>query len=172
MSDLVQPSTADEARTRADRIRSGMRVLAEWQDDVIAAYVAQDWTALGYETWLAYLDGEYGEHRVRLPRDQRREIVAGMAQAGMSTRAIGAAIGVDQKTVVNDRLASTEEFSSVPATVLSLDGRERPAARPAADPHTWVEPDETAIPGQAHALEHTALETVTPTVTRRRPKWS
>jgi len=90
----------------------------------------------------------------------------------MSTRAIGAAIGVDQKTVVNDRLASTEEFSSVPATVLSLDGRERPAARPAADPHTWVELDDTAIPGQSHVLEHTALETVTPTVTRRRPKWS
>jgi hypothetical protein len=104
MSDLVQPSTAEEARSRADRIRSGMQVLAQWQTDVIAAYAARDWTALGYETWAAYLDGEYGEHRVRLPRDQRREIVAGMAQAGMSTRAIGSAIGVDQKTVVNDRL--------------------------------------------------------------------
>jgi len=91
----------------------------------------------------------------------------------MSTRAIGAAIGTSHTTVDRD-LADTS-VTNVPVertTVLSLDGRERPAARPAADPHTWVELDDTAIPGQSHVLEHTALETVTPTVTRRRPKWS
>lgn len=139
MNDIVQASTAEEARARAERIRSGMRVLAEWQADVIAAYAARDWDALGYETWDAYLDGEYGEHRVRLPRDQRREIVASMSAAGMSTRAIGAAVGVDHKTVVNDR-AATGEFSPVPDTVFSLDGRERPATRPTPDPHLWIEP--------------------------------
>lgn len=139
MTDIVQASAPEEARARADRIRSGMRVLAEWQQDVIAAYAARDWEALGYATWDAYIDGEYGEHRVRLPREQRREIVAGMSAAGMSTRAIGAAVGVDQKTVVNDR-AATEEFSSVPETVLSLDGRERPASRPAPEPNIWTEP--------------------------------
>lgn len=126
----VQQATPEAARARAERIRSGMRVLAEWQDDVIAAYVARDWVALGYAAWDAYLDGEYGEDRVQLPREQRREMVAGMAQAGMSTRAIGAALSVDQKTVVNDRARSTEESSSVPERVLSLDGRERPASRP------------------------------------------
>jgi hypothetical protein len=130
VNEIVQASTAEEARTRADRIRSGMRVLAEWQQDVITAYAAQDWNALGYDTWDAYLDGEFGEHRVKLPRDQRREIVAGMSAAGMSSRAIGAAVGVDHKTVVNDRIA-TGEFSPVPETVLSLDGRERPAFRSA-----------------------------------------
>ncbi|MEU6990307.1 hypothetical protein ABZ953_06550 [Streptomyces sp. NPDC046465] len=128
MNEIVQASTAEEARSRADRIRTGMRVLAEWQTDVITAYAAQDWLALGYDTWDAYLDGEFGEHRVKLPRDQRREIVASMSAAGMSSRAIGAAVGVDQKTVVTDR-AATEEFSSVGSTVLSLDGRERPASR-------------------------------------------
>lgn len=139
MTDIVQAPNTEEARARADRIRSGMRVLAEWQQDVIAAYAARDWDALGYATWDAYIDGEYGEHRVRLPREQRREIVAGMSAAGMSTRAIGAAVGVDQKTVVNDR-AATEENSSVPETVLSLDGRERPASRPAPEPNIWIEP--------------------------------
>jgi len=130
MNEIVQASTAEEARARAERIRSGMRVLAEWQQDVIAAYAAQDWAALGYDTWDGYLDGEFGEHRVKLPREQRREIVAGMSAAGMSSRAIGAAVGVDHKTVVNDR-AATGEFSPVPETVLSLDGRERPAFRSA-----------------------------------------
>ncbi|WP_406170194.1 hypothetical protein OIE52_38950 [Streptomyces canus] len=130
MNEIAQPSTAEEARARAERIRSGMRVLAEWQQDVIAAYAKDDWRTLGYASWDAYLDGEFGEHRVKLPREQRREIVASMSAAGMSTRAIGAAVGVDHKTVVNDR-AATGEFSPVPETVLSLDGRERPATRPA-----------------------------------------
>jgi len=139
VTDIVQAPNTEEARARADRIRSGMRVLAEWQQDVIAAYAARDWEALDYESWDAYLDGEYGEHRVRLPREQRREIVAGMSAAGMSTRAIGAAVGVDHKTVVNDR-AATGEFSPVPETVLSLDGRERPSARPAPAENFWDEP--------------------------------
>ncbi|MFC8447579.1 hypothetical protein [Kitasatospora sp. NPDC057223] len=169
MSDLAQNSSVEEARSRAERIRTGMALLAQWQTDVIAAYAARDWIALGYETWAAYLDGEYGEHRVRLPRDQRREIVAGMAQAGMSTRAIGDAVGSDQSTVVRDLSATDANASVERTTVLSLDGRERPAARTAPDLHTWVEQDDSTIPGQSHVLEHTALETVTPTVTRRRP---
>jgi len=139
VTQIVQASAPEEARARADRIRSGMRVLAEWQQDVIAAYAARDWDTLGYETWDAYIDGEYGEHRVRLPREQRREIVAGMSAAGMSSRAIGAAVGVDHKTVVNDR-AATGENSPVPETVLSLDGRERPATRPAPEENFWDEP--------------------------------
>jgi hypothetical protein len=40
----------------------------------------------------------------------RREIVAELTEEGMSTRQIGAALGVDQKTVVNDQHA--EEISS------------------------------------------------------------
>lgn len=132
MNEIVQASTAEEARARADRIRSGMRVLAEWQQDVIAAYAAQDWDALGYDTWDAYLDGEFGEHRVKLPREQRREIVAGMSAAGMSTRAIGAALGTGNATVYRDLQATvSDETDERPEVVLSLDGRERPASRPA-----------------------------------------
>ncbi|MEU5772646.1 hypothetical protein ABZ819_04990 [Streptomyces venezuelae] len=135
MNEIVQASTAEEARTRADRIRTGMRVLAEWQTDVITAYAARDWEALGYETWDAYLDGEYGEHRVRLPRDQRREIVAGMSAAGMSSRAIGAAVGTSYATVQRD-IEATDTNVSVGESrmVLSLDGRERPAVQAQPEP--------------------------------------
>jgi hypothetical protein len=139
VTDIVQAPTTEEARARADRIRVGMRVLAEWQTDVIAAYAARDWEALGYETWDAYLDGEYGEHRVRLPREQRREIVAGMSAAGMSSRAIGSAVGVDQSTVVRD-IDRSDANASVPETVLSLDGRARPASRLTPDENVWIEP--------------------------------
>lgn len=136
---LVLTSTADEAQERANRIRSGMRVLADWQTDVIAAYTARDWAVLGYETWDAYLDGEYGEHRIQLPREQRREIVAGMAQAGMSTRAIGSALGASKDTVHRD-LSSVSDETDDARTVLSLDGRGRPASRPVAEENVWIEP--------------------------------
>lgn len=141
MTEIVQAPNTEEARARADRIRSGMRLLAEWQQDVIAAYAARDWEALGYNTWDAYIDGEYGEHRVRLPREQRREIVAGMSAAGMSSRAIGSAVGSSYATVQRD-LEATDTNVSVDEqrTVLSLDGRERPAFRAAADENVWVEP--------------------------------
>ncbi len=141
MTQIVQASAPEEARARADRIRSGMRVLAEWQQDVIAAYAARDWEALGYESWDAYLDGEYGEHRVRLPREQRREIVAGMSAAGMSTRAIGSAVGVHHDTVHRDVQATVgNPTDGEPRTVLSLDGRERPASRRPTDEIVRVEP--------------------------------
>lgn len=134
MNEIAQPSTAEEARARAERIRSGMRVLAEWQQDVIAAYAKDDWRTLGYASWDAYLDGEFGEHRVKLPREQRREIVASMSAAGMSTRAIGAAVGTSHMTVQRelDQPSVTNVPVDRPVMVLSLDGRERPATRPSA----------------------------------------
>lgn len=146
MTEIVQAPTTEEARARAERIRSGMRVLAEWQTDVIAAYAARDWETLGYETWDAYLDGEYGEHRVRLPRDQRREIVAGMSTAGMSTRAIGAAIGVHHDTVNSDVQATVgNPTDGESRTVLSLDGRERPATRPSTKANPESDPDADGV---------------------------
>ena len=167
MSDLVVPSSADEARTRADRIRSGMRVLAEWQQDVIAAYAARDWAVLGYETWDAYLAGEYGEHRVRLPREQRREIVAGMAQAGMSTRAIGAAIGAGNATVHRD-LAASGVPDETPA-VQGIDGKSYAAFRPAreteADTNIWLEPG-TEPPD---VVDAELVDEVAPPKAKRRP---
>lgn len=67
--------------------------------------------ALGYPSWTAYIADVMGEEPLRLSRDDRREIVHYLTGEGMSTRAIGATLGVDQKTVVNDRRAG-EEISS------------------------------------------------------------
>jgi hypothetical protein len=101
--------TAAEARALTDRIRGTLTIA---HDLIASAYTGRAWVALGYESWDAYCAGEFTEARmVRLEREQRREIVASMRSAGMSTRAIASGIGVDQKTVVND-LRSGEESSS------------------------------------------------------------
>lgn len=113
-----------DARARIDRIKS--HVTAAW-DDIITAYRERDWLALGYATWYDLCEREFGGARIALPLDDRREVVAELTGAGMSTRAIGAALGVDHKTVVNDRNA-TGESSPVaePETITGLDGKVRP----------------------------------------------
>lgn len=139
--------TAD-ARARAERIRVGIHSFIATRKEIADAYRDRDWATLGYESWEQYVDGEFSETRVRLTADERREAVAELRFAGMSQRAIGTALGVDQKTVSNDlRALATEENSSVgPERIVSLDGRERPATRPAAVPAEVAVPAEDAVP--------------------------
>jgi protein gp37 len=119
--------TAEEAREFVERVRASVEDIKEW---IVRAVKGRAWLALGYGSWDEMCEAEFDGAVIRLPREDRREAVASLREAGLSTRAIGSALGVDQKTVVND-VRATEENSSVhPANVLSLDGRTRPASQP------------------------------------------
>lgn len=128
-------ATVDQARARADRIRASAVAVADWLSDIRGAYASRDWESLGYATWHDYLEGEFGEHRVSLPVEERREVVAVMSRAGMSTRAIAPALGVSQRTVADDvrsteQDCSDDERADEPRRIHSLDGRSRPAVQP------------------------------------------
>lgn len=97
MATLV-PLDATPARERADRIRTGLTALAP---DILAAWTAKDWLALGYASWTEYVVGEFGGP-LRLGRTERKQVVADMREIGMSTRAIGTALGVNHSTIVRD----------------------------------------------------------------------
>jgi hypothetical protein len=90
----------------------------------------------------------------------------------MSLRAISAAAGISPATAMRDARVSDE----TPAEITGLDGKPYPASRPAAEPvdeyagGEWLEPDEDAIPGQSHVLDHTELESVAPSVTAPVPE--
>jgi hypothetical protein len=88
------------ARALTDQLRQSLSV--SWEL-LVEAYERRAWAALGYSSWDAYTDAELGEVRLRLPRQDRQEVVASMTEAGMSTRAIGAALGVGIGTVHRDR---------------------------------------------------------------------
>ena len=109
---LATAGQCSEATARAltDQLRQSLAV--SWEL-LVEAYQRRAWAALGYETWDAYTDAELGEVRLRLPREERREVVASMADAGMSNRAIGSALGVDEKLVRIDRRSGAEK--SAPA---------------------------------------------------------
>lgn len=69
---------------------------------IIEAYQRRAWVALGYDNWDAYTSAEFGHLRLRLPREERQEIVASMREAGMSIRAIASATGASKNTIHGD----------------------------------------------------------------------
>lgn len=92
------------ARALTDQLRQSLAI--SWEL-LVEAYQRRAWAALGYESWDAYTDAELGETRLRLPREQRREVVQSMTEAGMSVRAIGSALGVSKNTVTADQVSQT-----------------------------------------------------------------
>lgn len=119
--------TEDEARRITERIRyTALSVrdgVEKLQRLVGEAQAGSAHLALGYPSWTAYLADVLGDEPMRLPREERREIVAWLSGEGMSTRAIAPIVGVDQKTVSNDvrTLPAGEEISS-PPTIATTEG--------------------------------------------------
>lgn len=86
-------------------------------------------SALGYDTWHEYVEAEFGDLReLRLPAVERKHLAISMAGSGMSTREIGARMGVGKSTVDRD-IADVDR----PAEVIGLDGRRRAARADRAD---------------------------------------
>lgn len=143
----VELLTFTEAKELTSRIRQTGSVL--WAQ-IVKAYQGRAWVVLGYPSWDEYCDAEFDGARLRLPREERTMVVASLSDAGLSTRAIGAAIGVHKDTVRND-LAGGEkspphpdpddeitdaeivedvgEIDHQPRTVTGIDGKTYPKNR-------------------------------------------
>lgn len=91
--------TYDEARAVTDRLRQTVAVVAV---QITKAYRGRAWLVLGYSSWEDYLEGEQIRPAGRLPRAERREVVAELRDAGLSTRAIAAATGASVGTIHAD----------------------------------------------------------------------
>ncbi|MFI5720198.1 hypothetical protein [Nocardia sp. NPDC051750] len=126
-----------EARELTARIRTGLETTWELIQE---AWYRRVWEPLGYGSWDSYCQAELDTVRLRIPREERQGVVASLRESGMSTRAIGSAIGVDQKTVSND-LRGREENSS--GEVRGLDGKSY------APPNARIRPHRRPIVNQA-----------------------
>ena len=115
----------DEAKRRVDRVKSGVERI--W-DDLVVLYRERAWSVLGYQSWDALCDAEFGGTRIALPRQQRQEVVCDLRGAGMSTRAIATAVGVSHQTVANDLEATVKSLTvGSNQAITGLDGRTRTA---------------------------------------------
>lgn len=88
-----------DARAVTDQIKVGVE--AVWQL-ITQAYTRRAWLALGYASWDEYCTREFGSARLRLPREERAEVVASLRESGLSIRAIASATQVDARTVRRD----------------------------------------------------------------------
>lgn len=133
--------SANQARDLTDRIKVGVEAVWEL---VKQAYVSRVWDVLGYPSWDDYCTREFGTSRIRLPREERQEVVSSMREIGMSTRAIASATGTGIGTVHRElSRVPNGTPESEPAPVTGTDGKtytQRPAPRP--EPPSQVAPGE------------------------------
>lgn len=109
--ELVQTCSAEEARELTDQIQTAAETT--WHL-IKRAYVERAWEALGYTSWDDYCTREFGTQRLSLPREERREVVGSLREAGLSTRAIAAATGNSQPTITRDIAAGDSSESPEP----------------------------------------------------------
>lgn len=101
--------TPTDARSLTDQIKVGVE--AVWQL-VTRAYTERAWDALGYSSWDDYCTREFGTSRLRLPREERSDVVSSLRESGLSLRAIASATGYDEKTIRNTLTSAGAENSA------------------------------------------------------------
>jgi len=101
--EVIAQCTPDEAREITNRMRTGLGVVTELY---IEAYTKRAWAALGHANWDAYLAAEFGDFALRLPREERDDVIGSLRAAGLSIRAI-AATGVASKKTVERTIAAS-----------------------------------------------------------------
>lgn len=139
MSELVPLATAEQARALTDQIK--VAVEGTWQM-IQRAYISRAWTALGYSSWDDYCTREFGTSRLRLPREERQEVVASMREIGMSTRAIASATGNSTKTITKDLRQVSQ--STTPGPTFHEPEEEEHGIGPG--PFKWIPPAEDPEP--------------------------
>ena len=100
--------TEADARTLTAEIRGALVVA--W-DKIVIAYNGRVWNALGYDSWDDYCETEFDGSRIRLPREERRELVSSLRESGLSVRAIAAATGTNRETIRQDAAAGDKKLS-------------------------------------------------------------
>jgi hypothetical protein len=154
------PATAERAAGNVALVKAmfdhGQRIgaIAAW----VEIHAERQWLALGYDTWDALCADHFDGHRIALPAADRREAVAGLRSAGLSTRAIASVVGASRETVRRDLDSGDTNVSPVP--VSGLDGKTYPPARTdggqeTLPEHTW---NTHVYQPQIH-LENTMSET-------------
>ena len=176
----------DTAHAETQRIQNHMNEFAENMDELMFdAFSHRVWRAMGYDTWEDWRSSL----RVRKSVTERRALTARMHKRGMSTRAIGAALGVSHMTAERDlKVVAAQEDSgegvtNVPADdieesekILGSDGKQYTRDRKAPETttrrktHAWMAVTRIeAIEAEVRKIEDANLaygldETVTPEV--------
>lgn len=147
---VIEQLSEEDARDLTAELREACGEVINWlelaKELAIRAYRGRAWLALGYETWVAYLEAEVPD-RPTLTRDQRQSIVAILRAEGLSTRAIAPLVNANHNTVARDIRESSvsSDTDELPERVQSLDGRSRPSTVARREPEA---PPQSEMPSE------------------------
>ncbi len=113
--------TPDDVRASIKRAKRSLEKAAEeivWQVEMEA------WRTLGYRSWSAMREAEYGESAFMVPAKQRPELMERMRVKGLTNQEIADTAGIDERTVRRD-LAESANADSL--TITNARGQQRPA---------------------------------------------
>lgn len=122
-TDILDELTLDDAKDLTHKLRNSLQHSSQLY---ITAWKHQVWKTLGYTSWEKYINGEFGDLRVALPKEQRTHTVIEMAEAGMPTRAISTTTGIS-KSSVNREIKQAQKENKLPEhlSTTGTDGRIR-----------------------------------------------
>lgn len=123
----LQVITSSDVRASIRRAKKGLESAAKeivWQIEMEA------WRTLGYSSWGAMREAEYGGAAFMVPSKSRPELVARIRAKGLTQQEIADTAGVSQRTVSGD-LNSNSANEQPPIT--NSRGQQRPATYTRAD---------------------------------------
>lgn len=117
----LQVITQADVRDSVKRAKKGLETAAA---EIIWQIEREAWVTLGYSSWDAMREAEYGGAAFMVPRKNRPELVARMRAKGLTQQEIADTAGVAKATVQND-LKANSGFE--PKVVTNSRGQQRPA---------------------------------------------
>jgi hypothetical protein len=148
MSSLDVMRTEYDARRHLTQIRLTAGIVREnlpkLYELVQEAKACGDDQILGYPSWTAYVSDVFSGEPMRLPREERQQLVSMLAGEGMSTRAIAPIVGVHRDTVAEDLRGggfpppAREHYETIQRDMSGVvnDHTSRPAPAPASE-QSW-----------------------------------
>lgn len=149
--EIVAVLDETSARRLADRIGAHVARLnvhlGELVEMIHAAYTGRAWVTLGHGSWEDLCEAEGWELRPRTGTE-RAALAYAFRDKGMSFRAIGKVMGVSAQSVMRDTATVPDGTVDGPAPeppteIVGLDGKVRPASRPAPAPAPAPAPEPT-----------------------------
>lgn len=110
-------------------IRRATRSLEKAAEEIVWQVEMEAWRTLGYSSWNAMREAEYGDAAFMVPKKDRPELVGRMRRAGLTQQEIADTAGVTERTVRSD--LSTGNFSGSDrkqSPITNSRGQQRPAA--------------------------------------------
>lgn len=104
-------------------ISRAKRNLEKAAEEIVWQIEMEGWRTLGYSSWGAMREAEYGGAAFLVPSKNRPELVARMRAKGLTQQEIADTAGVSRPTVASDLLNADSDIE----TVTNSRGQQRPA---------------------------------------------